>query len=430
MLDDVLLQLNRLLQRVLTLDFLLQVGLLLLILLVAYALRGVARRQVERLQERLKRQGLVMEQLPWTLDLLVALSAAIFPLTVYVLGSVAAGALRAAERPADLLLWLVPVFGLWALYRFVVTLFDLNFAPARARVWGRQILRPLILLLIFLQLTGLLDNVLELRLSSSEDLRLTLESVVLGIFILALFLFLNRVVRRLLGETILPRAGVDPAVNQVVTTFTGYGIVVGGLVLALTVMGVNLTALTVIIGGLSVGLGFGLQELINNFVSGFILLTERSLAPGDVIEVDDNIGTVQKIGLRTMLITTPDDVELIIPNGHLLGSTVKSFTHRSPEMRVHVGVTAAAVHPPVEVQAALVEAAQHPEVLAAPPPVALLLELEGDLIRYDLEFWIPQPARAPYVTSDVRRRVWELFAQRGLAMSAPTDVVLVRGGES
>ena len=132
--------------------------------------------------------------------------------------------------------------------------------------------------------------------------------------------------RRLLGETILPRAGVDPAVNQVVTTFTGYGIVVGGLVLALTVMGVNLTALTVIIGGLSVGLGFGLQELINNFVSGFILLTERSLAPGDVIEVDENIGTVQKIGLRTMLITTPDDVELIIPNGHLLGSTVKSFT--------------------------------------------------------------------------------------------------------
>jgi len=101
-----------------------------------------------------------MEQLPWTLDLLVALSAAIFPLTVWVLGSVAAGALRAAERPVDLLLWLVPVFGLWALYRFVVTLLELNLSPARARTWGKQILRPLILLLIFLQLTGLLDNVL------------------------------------------------------------------------------------------------------------------------------------------------------------------------------------------------------------------------------------------------------------------------------
>jgi small-conductance mechanosensitive channel len=222
---------------------------------------------------------------------------------------------------------------------------------------------------------------------------------------------------------------VEPAVNQVVTTFTGYAIVVAGLVLALTVMGINLSALTVIIGGLSVGLGFGLQELINNFVSGFILLTERSLAPGDVIQVDDNVGTVQKIGLRTMLITTPDDVDLIIPNGHLLGSTVKSYTHRAPEMRVHVGVSAAAVHPPATVQAALLEAAQHPEVLTTPAPIALLSELEGDTIRYDLEFWIPQPPRAPYVTSDVRLRIWQLFAERGIAMSAPQDVVLVRSEE-
>ncbi len=119
-------------------------------------------------------------------------------------------------------------------------------------------------------------------------------------------------------------------------------------------------------------------------------------------------------------------MELIIPNGHLLGSTVKSFTHRSPEMRVHIGVSAAAVHPPRQVQAALVEATQHPEVLATPAPVALLVELEGDTIRYDLEFWIPQPARAPYVTSDVRLRIWELFSERAIAMSTPQDVMLLR----
>ena len=427
MLDDVLAQLDLWWQQVRTTDFLLQAGALLAALLVAFALRGFARRQVAKLQERLKRQGLVMEQLPWTQDLLVALSAAIFPLTVWILGSLAAAALSANGRPAGLLRWLVPVFGLWALYRFAGTLMQLNFSPARDRVWRRQLLRPIVVVLIFLQLTQLLDNLLNLRLSSSEDLRLTLESVILGLLILVFFLFLNRVVRRLLGEVALPRAGVEPAVNQVITTFTGYGIVVGGLVLALTVMGVNLTALTVIAGGLSVGLGFGLQELINNFVSGFILLTERSLAPGDVIEVDDNVGTVQRIGLRTMLITTPDDVDLIIPNGQVLGSTVKSFTHRAPEMRVHVGVSAAAVHPPAEVQAALVAAAQHPEVLATPAPVALLLELEGDTIRYDLEFWIAQPVRAPYVGSDVRRRIWEVFAERGISMSAPQDVVLVRG---
>ena len=138
MLDDILARLDQLLQRALTLDFLLQLGLLVLVLLVALALRGFARRQVERLQARLRRQGLVMSQLPWTLDLLVALSAAIFPLTVWVLGSVAAGALRASERPVDLLTWLVPVFGLWALYRFVSTLLELNLSAARARPWTRQ----------------------------------------------------------------------------------------------------------------------------------------------------------------------------------------------------------------------------------------------------------------------------------------------------
>jgi small-conductance mechanosensitive channel len=426
MLNDVLTFLQNLQRQLLTVDFLLQVGLFAAILLIALATRNLLRRQVQRVEARLRAVGIVAEQFPWSVDLLVAFGAAVLPFVVWLLGSIAVGVLTANERPADLLQWAVPIFGLWALYRFAGTLMDLNMAPERARVWHKQIWRPLIFLLIILHATGLLDNILNTRLTSRQDVLLTFQSVLLGILVLALFLFLNRVVRRLLGETLLPRAGVEPAVNQVVTTFTGYAIVVAGLAIALSVMGIDLTALTVIIGGLSVGLGFGLQELINNFVSGFILLSERSLAPGDVIEVDGAIGTVQKIGLRTMQIVTPDDVELIIPNGHLLGSTVMSYTHNSPEMRVHIGVSAAADHSPREVQATLIEAAQHPEVLAAPAPAALLAELEGDTIRYDLEFWIPQPARAPYVSSDVRLRIWELFEERGIAMSAPQDVLLVR----
>jgi small-conductance mechanosensitive channel len=234
-----------------------------------------------------------------------------------------------------------------------------------------------------------------------------------------------------LGETLLPRAGVEPAVNQVISTFTGYGLVVAGFILALSVMGINITTLTVIAGGLAVGIGFGLQELINNFISGFILLTERSLAPGDVIEVDGNIGKVQGIGLRTMQITTPDDIELIIPNGHLLGSTVTSYTHKSPEMRVHVGVMAAADMNPREVQNLLVQAAQaHPEVMESPLPVALVAEFEGNTIRYDLELWIKDPIRAPYITSDIRVRIWELFSERNITMDPPQDVLVINSESS
>ncbi len=427
MLNDILTFLQGLPQRLLTIDFLLQAGIFLLALLVALLLRRVIRNQVDKLQERLRRKGILMEQFPWTVDLLVAFGAAVFPLAVWLIGMGAIGALRSAGRPVDFLNWIIPIFGLWALYRYVGTLMDLNMTPERARVWHRQIWRPLIFLMIFLQVTGLLDDLLNLRLSSRRDVLLTLQSVLLGVIVLALFLFINRVARRLLGETLLPRAGVDPALNQVITTFTGYGIVVAGFMLALSVMGINLTSLTVIIGGLSVGLGFGLQELINNFVSGFILLSERSLAPGDVIEVDGNIGTVQRIGLRTMQITTPDDVEMIIPNGYLLGSTVTSYTHNAPEMRVHVGVAASAEVNPREVQAALLESCRdHPDVLKTPAPVAMLADLEGQMIRYDLEFWITKPIDQPYITSDVRLRIWELFNERGIEMDVPQDVLIVR----
>ncbi len=95
-------------------------------------------------------------------------------------------------------------------------------------------------------------------------------------------------------------------------------------------------------------------------------------------------------------------------------------------MRVHVGVSASAAANPREVQATLLEACQHPEVLPQPAPVALLADLEGQTIRYDLEFWIARPVRGPYISSDVRLRIWELFAERGIEMDVPQDILLLR----
>jgi len=430
MLDDIRTFLEEFSRRLLTVDFLLQIGLFAAILLIALATRNLLRRQVERVEARLRQVGIVAEQFPWSVDLLVALGASIFPLVVWLLCTIAAGVLGSVERPADVLAWLAPIFGLVGVYRFVGTIMTLNLSAERARTWRYQVLRPLIAVLLFLHITGLLDNLLGLRLNPGQGVLLTLQSVLLGVAALIFFFWLSRIIRRFLAETALPRAGVEPAVNQVISTFTGYALVIAGFLLALSVMGINITTLTVIAGGVSVGIGFGLQELINNFVSGFILLTERSLAPGDVIEVDGNMGKVQQIGLRTMQITTPDDVELIIPNGHLLGSTVTSYTHKSPEMRVHIGLPAAADAHPRTVQETLLEAARsHPEVLAAPEPTALVVEFEGDTIRYDLELWIHDPIRAPYITSDVRVRIWELFAERGIEMNVPQDVLLVKADE-
>ncbi|HRO89785.1 MAG TPA: mechanosensitive ion channel, partial [Promineifilum sp.] len=400
------------------------------ILLIALATRNLLRRQVERVEARLRQVGIVAEQFPWSVDLLVALGASIFPLVVWLLCTIAAGALTSAERPADVLAWLAPIFGLVGVYRFVGTIMTLNLSAERARTWRYQILRPLIAVLLFLHITGMLDNLMGLRLNPGQGVLVTLQSALMAVAALIFFFWLSRIIRRFLAETALPRAGVEPAVNQVISTFSGYALVIAGFLVALSVMGINITTLTVIAGGVSVGIGFGLQELINNFVSGFILLTERSLAPGDVIEVDGNMGRVQQIGLRTMQITTPDDVELIIPNGYLLSSTVTSYTHKSPEMRVHIKLPAAAEVHPRTVQETLLEAARtHSEVLAEPGPTALVVDFEDQVIRYDLQFWIQNPIRAPFITSDVRVRIWELFAERGIEMDVPQDVLLVKSSE-
>ncbi|HRQ12626.1 MAG TPA: mechanosensitive ion channel [Promineifilum sp.] len=430
MLNDIRTFLEDFSRRLLTVDSLLQVGLFAGILLIALATRNLLRRQVERVEARLRQVGIVAEQFPWSVDLLVALGASIFPLVVWLLCTIAAGALTSAERPADVLAWLAPIFGLVGVYRFVGTIMTLNLSAERARTWRYQILRPLIAVLLFLHITGMLDNLMGLRLNPGQGVLVTLQSALMAVAALIFFFWLSRIIRRFLAETALPRAGVEPAVNQVISTFSGYALVIAGFLVALSVMGINITTLTVIAGGVSVGIGFGLQELINNFVSGFILLTERSLAPGDVIEVDGNMGRVQQIGLRTMQITTPDDVELIIPNGYLLSSTVTSYTHKSPEMRVHIKLPAAAEVHPRTVQETLLEAARtHSEVLAEPGPTALVVDFEDQVIRYDLQFWIQNPIRAPFITSDVRVRIWELFAERGIEMDVPQDVLLVKSSE-
>ena len=169
MLDDLQTFLIDLQRQLLTLDFLLQAGLFAVILLVALATRNLLRRQVERVEARLRAVGIVAQQFPWTVDLLVAFGAAVLPFVVWLLGSLATGALEASGRPADVLRWAIPLFGLWALYRFVGTLMDLNLKPERARVWHRQIWRPLIFLLLLLHATGLLDNLLNLRLGYAHD---------------------------------------------------------------------------------------------------------------------------------------------------------------------------------------------------------------------------------------------------------------------
>lgn len=230
------------------------------------------------------------------------------PLPIWIFGYFAIGIFQNLRWPHHLLAWFVPLFGLWLIYRLLRALVTLRLSPKQAKILGEQILRPFFGLIIILQIVGLLDDLLNISFHPSEGIAITLRSLVSGIVIFYIFFVVGRYARTFLKETALPRAGTDPALNHVIATLTSYALIVVGLLLSLSTIGINLTTLTVILGGLSVGIGFGLQELINNFISGFVLLFERTISPGDVVEIDDLVGTVEDVGMRSMQVRTIDNI--------------------------------------------------------------------------------------------------------------------------
>ena len=317
--------------------------------------------------------------------------------------------------------WMIPFFVMWSLYVLVNQIIQLRLSEEQAQTWRKQILRPSVLFLALLHGMGLLDNILDYEINLNKGALTTLQSVIVGVVVFFFFALASKQVRGLLQDVILPQAGIDPSVNQIISTFSSYVVAIAGFWLGLTVAGIDVTTLTFIIGGVSIGIGFGLQELINNFISGFILLLERSLVPGDVIRVDGTLGVVEEIKLRTMKIHTVDDVELIVPNGHLFSDIVVNYKQArgSSKKRIHISVSASYHDDPHQVMALILEAAALPSVAKKPKPKVLITSFAADGIQYDLLVWIADAMKIPLLQSEIRLRIWDLFKEAGIEMPFP-----------
>lgn len=397
-----------------------QLGVLTAAVLVGLLLARLLTKPLSRLVERLSTM-ILLDNLAWVREILVVIQAVLLPVALWLTTSIAVAGLGAAGQPTAIVAWVAPLFALWAVYRGAATFIQRNFKPAQARTW-LTLLRLAVLALVVLQALTVLDNILSFEFSAGGNVLITLRSLLVGLGIFFLFYFLSRSVRQLLRDDILPRTGIDPSLNQVISTFTGYALVVAGLLLGLSLMGIPLSTLTVIAGGLSVGIGFGLQELINNFISGFILLTERSLTPGDVIEVDDHIGVVGEINLRTIEIRTIDNVQLIVPNGQLLQSTVTSYTRSDKRVRMRVPTTTSMdANPHLAIEAMLAAAGQQANLLPEPAPEALFAGIGERGLEFNLFVWVADPLQIPYVNSDLLLRIWDAFQERGIELPPPED---------
>ena len=224
------------------------------------------------------------------------------------------------------------------------------------------------------------------------------------------------------------RVQVDQAAIAPLKTVLGYGVWgIYGLVL-LHIIGVSLSSIVVLAGGMSVGIGFGLQHIINNFISGLILLFGRSVQPGDVIEYGQVLGVIEKVTIRSTLVRTRDDTTILIPNSNLVSMPFVNMSHSNNRaVRLVVAVGAAYDSDPEMVKRLLMEAAaEHPEVLKHPAPRVRFEEFGANSLDFRIKFWVAFDG-SKRVASDLRFAILKKFRDHGVEIAFPQMDLHLKG---
>jgi potassium-dependent mechanosensitive channel len=247
---------------------------------------------------------------------------------------------------------------------------------------------------------------------------ISVAALVGAVAVFVLGLLATRAIQRWLDDRYLPATRMDAGLRNSIRTAAGYVGFVVAAVFAVSYMGLDVQNLAIVAGALSVGLGFGLQSIVNNFVSGLILLAERPIKAGDWIVVGDSEGYVRKINVRSTEIETFDRAVVIVPNSNLISGTVKNWMHNDLIGRIKVGVRVKRDLDPDVVQAALVEVAKsHPLVLVQPAPKVYLLDIADAALVFELHASVGNVDKAFRVRSDLRFEIVKQFRARGLALA-------------
>ncbi|HXG51523.1 MAG TPA: mechanosensitive ion channel domain-containing protein [candidate division Zixibacteria bacterium] len=230
-------------------------------------------------------------------------------------------------------------------------------------------------------------------------------------------LWFSRFVRFVLEEDVYPRVSMARGLPYAISTVIHYLLVFAGFFVAVAALGVDMTRFTILAGAFTVAVGFGLQNIFNNFVSGLILLFERPVNVGDVVQIDDTPGVVEHIGIRASLLRTPKGSMLVVPNGKLISERVINWSLANPRHGIELPVAVACGTDPKRVISLLEEtAAAHPAIAADPPPQALVVKLGPDAIGMELRAWTDRLDDWMRVRSELAIRVSEALAAAGIAL--------------
>ncbi|WPJ96563.1 mechanosensitive ion channel [Coraliomargarita algicola] len=280
------------------------------------------------------------------------------------------------------------------------------------------------------QLDGLSENLQDFHIEMGT-LSVSAWGIVTGLIAFGITMWISLGLTRLLETRIQTVPRLSASLRVLIVKMIRILFIFIATMIALSSMGVNLSSLTVLGGAVGLGLGFGLQKVVSNFVSGIILLLDNSIKPGDVIEIEGTYGWINNLRARYASVITRDGTEHLIPNEDLITQRVInwSFTDELVRMRVPVGVSYNA--DPHECIALMLEAAKgHERVLEDPKPVCLLKEFGDSSLNLELRFWLSDPANGVgSVKSQVLLKIWDLFKENNIEIPFPQRDLHIRSSD-
>jgi small-conductance mechanosensitive channel len=263
-------------------------------------------------------------------------------------------------------------------------------------------------------------GVLDVRLFEIGETTVTVSSVVTFILIVIATLWISRLIQRVIGRGMERGGFKERATVALVQRGIHYVVLLAGVAVALQTIGISLTTVFAAGAVVAVGIGFALQNILQNFVSGIILLAERTIKETDVLDVDQRTIQVEKVGVRATIARTRDDERIIIPNSILVQSIVANYTLADSHYRVRTSVGVSYSSDMRRVRDVLEKAASHVDSRADDKePVILLREFADSSVVWEISVWTSDPWRSPRLKSDLNESVWWALKDAGITIAYP-----------
>ena len=337
-------------------------------------------------------------------------------------------AMKLVGVPGGYLQYLALLWLIWRLIEPANLLLSRRFPKLPVEELDRSLFRPILLIfsvLSFFQILGSRQSLSIIEIGEVFGVTLTVGKLLTALVVTYLITAYARRPAAFvawLGGSFL---GLKPQRQRAMEVIFQYSVIAIGVMGVAYYIGINGTALVAVAGGLSVGIGFGIKEIISNFISSLWLLFEGSVRPGEILMINGDPCTVRKLGMRaTQLRRGRDGAELLIPNQNFFTQEAESYTAEETSRRDAVVVGAAYHHEPREVIAILEAVAkEHEKILSYPAPAAFTIEFADSSINYKLLFWVRNPLDAFGVGSDLRQEIWTAFEKNGIGIPFPQQQV-------